>query len=1205
MKKIISKYSSWLFILFVGVAFFVLYFQIFSTNHYRELNKVRANFKQLENSIQQHKIKVDNAINSNQKFDEIYLKKVINLHVYKQDTLIYWSTNKIPVSKFEDIQFPANGLIKAQNGWYYAQSYQKGAYSYTLSFLIKNEYSYVNEYLENDFSNELNPKVKSSISLDESVGFPIYNQNKKYVFSILVNEYQPIALVDSIVLFCLLILWLSLIFFKITQLVLRIESNLIWLYPVSLICIRYCSLHFEWFGFFKNSEMYSPSLYGTNELFPNFLEYNINILTLFIVSYFVYKRLGTSKLKINKFWFYIVCALPYIVWQTLLFFFQGLIENSSIPLHIEELFKINVYSIIAIISMAIIGFMYFLINKTIVRLIKNNFYSLNKFFTIQLIFGISYVIAHQFYINNETLATSFFPLLFVLSIALLEYKEFNQKHLILGMIMLALYAFVNAHIINDLSQKRSKSEKELYANQLLIEKDIVTELEYSNLVKSIRNDRFLQQMISAGFQLNFREFERAMERRHFNGFWERYECKFFLFNINGGSLLNLQGNSEDLLNNLNDYVNHHGIQSEIVPSIHYISDYIGQYSYIIREQINGRNGELATLFVTLKSKKIPEEIGYPRLLISSESTSLHHLDNYSIAKYHNNRLVSQFGSYNYPNSLRGLRKDNFKHLDNFNLNGYNHLIQFKSKNDVVILSNINITWLDTITSFSYLFCFFGLLLLPIYFRYYSSSFTLNSLTLSTKIQFTLIAIVVVALVVSAISSGIFIKNQYSTFSEIALKEKVHSVEDELSPLINKEKKLTIQDNGSFINYQLIGISKIFNTDINVYDKNGFLISTSRPNVFNSGLLSEQINPIAKKELILMDKSEFIHTENIGSLNYNSAYAPLYNKLGKTIGFINLQHFGQQEEVEHQIQQFLMSIISVFVLLIAGSVIIAIFAASWITNPLHMLQSYLSNIHLGKSNQYINYSKNDEIGALVKSYNKKIDELEYAAQQLAQSERESAWRDMAKQVAHEIKNPLTPMKLSVQHLVRSFDPNDENAQNKINRVCQSLIEQIDALTKIANDFSNFAKMQKAEFNAIDIVSLIRNAAELFSEGSQFEIIITGPEQCIVNGDKDQLLRVFNNLIKNSCQAISNKTDGKIVIEILKTGTFIKISVNDNGVGIPEIQQSKIFVPYFTTKSNGSGIGLAMVKQIIENHKGNIYFESEVNKGTTFIIELPLL
>ncbi|HNR85829.1 MAG TPA: ATP-binding protein, partial [Taishania sp.] len=321
--------------------------------------------------------------------------------------------------------------------------------------------------------------------------------------------------------------------------------------------------------------------------------------------------------------------------------------------------------------------------------------------------------------------------------------------------------------------------------------------------------------------------------------------------------------------------------------------------------------------------------------------------------------------------------------------------------------------------------------------------------------------------------------------------------------------------------------------------------------------------------------------------------------------INLQHFGQQEEVEHQIQQFLMSIISVFVLLIAGSVIIAIFAASWITNPLHMLQSYLSNIHLGKSNQYINYSKNDEIGALVKSYNKKIDELEYAAQQLAQSERESAWRDMAKQVAHEIKNPLTPMKLSVQHLVRSFDPNDENAQNKINRVCQSLIEQIDALTKIANEFSNFAKMQKAEFNAIDIVSLIRNAAELFSEGSQFEIIITGPEQCIVNGDKDQLLRVFNNLIKNSCQAISNKTDGKIVIEILKTATLIKISVNDNGVGIPEIQQSKIFVPYFTTKSNGSGIGLAMVKQIIENHKGNIYFESEVNKGTTFIIELPLL
>jgi signal transduction histidine kinase len=1205
MKNKLEKYGSWLSIILVGVLFFVFYFQLFSKNYYNKLNGVKSNFKKLENSLLLQKNKVDNAITSDQNFDEIAINPLINLHIYKNDTLYFWSTNKIPISKFEDIQFPADGLIKAQNGWYYAQSYHLNGYSYTLSFLIKNEYSYVNEYLENEFATEFNPKVKSSISLDESVGFPIYTKDKHYVFSIVVNEYQPISVSNAIILFSLLVIWLTLILLKTTKLILKIETKLVWFYPILLIVIRYCSLRFEWFGFFKNSELYSPSLYGTNEIFPNFLEYNINILTLFTISYFVFKRLGAVKQTIPKYWFFIIGIIPFIIWQIILFFFQGLIENSSIPLHIEELFKINAYSIIAIISMAIIGFMYFIINKTIIKLAKNSFIALNVILSILILYGLTYIFIQYYFIQNETFTTSCFPILFLIAIALLEYKEFNQKHLVLGMMMLALFAFTNAQIINDLSEKKSKSEKELYANQLLIEKDIVTELEYSNLVKSIRNDRFLQQMISAGFQLNFREFERAMERRHFKGFWERYECKFFLFNVNGNSLLNIQGGSNELLNNLNDYVNNHGVQSEIVPTMYYISDYIGQYSYIIREQINGRNGELATLFVTLKSKKIPEEIGYPRLLISSESSSLHHLDNYSIAKYHNKRLVSQFGTYNYPNSLIGLYKSNPKHLANFNLNGYNHLIQYKSKNDVVVLSNITITTMDTITSFSYLFCLFGLLLLPIYMRYYSISITLKSLALSSKIQFTLISIVVVALVVSAISSGIFIKNQYSSFSELTLKEKVHSIDEELASFINKEKNLSIQENGSLLNYQLMGLSKIFKTDINIYDNKGFLISTSRPNVFNSGLLSEQINPLAKKELILLDKSEFIHTENIGNLNYNSAYAPLYNKYGKTIGFINLQHFGQQEEVEHQIQQFLMSIISVFVLLIACSVIIAIFAASWITNPLHMIQSYLSNIHLGRSNQYINYSKNDEIGALVKSYNKKIDELEYAAQQLAQSERESAWRDMAKQVAHEIKNPLTPMKLSVQHLVRSFDPNDDRAQEKINRVCQSLVEQIDALTKIANEFSNFAKMQKAEFNSIDIVSLITNSAELFREGNQIDILLNGPEQCIINGDKDQLLRVFNNLIKNSCQAISSIENGTINIDIQLDNSIVKIAVKDNGVGIPEIQQSKIFVPYFTTKSTGSGIGLAMVKQIIENHKGIIYFESEVNKGTTFTVELPII
>src|SRR5690606_12705132 len=223
------------------------------------------------------------------------------------------------------------------------------------------------------------------------------------------------------------------------------------------------------------------------------------------------------------------------------------------------------------------------------------------------------------------------------------------------------------------------------------------------------------------------------------------------------------------------------------------------------------------------------------------------------------------------------------------------------------------------------------------------------------------------------------------------------------------------------------------------------------------------------------------------LKYNSAYAPIYNKNDQKIGYINLQQFGTQEESEHQIQEFLVSVINIFILLISISTFLAIIIANWITNPLQVLQNFFNQLHFGKQNERIKYYQNDEIGSLVKSYNQKIEELELAAQQLAQSERESAWRDMAKQVAHEIKNPLTPMKLTVQHLVRSFDPTDPLIETKIKKVSESLIEQIDSLAKIATEFSNFAKMPIPLFEEVDIVQVIRRSAELFQSETKSAII----------------------------------------------------------------------------------------------------------------------
>lgn len=323
-----------------------------------------------------------------------------------------------------------------------------------------------------------------------------------------------------------------------------------------------------------------------------------------------------------------------------------------------------------------------------------------------------------------------------------------------------------------------------------------------------------------------------------------------------------------------------------------------------------------------------------------------------------------------------------------------------------------------------------------------------------------------------------------------------------------------------------------------------------------------------------------------------------------MAYINLQHFGQQNEFETQIQEFLVAIVNVFVLLLAFSILIAILVSNWLTAPLRILQESFSSVRFGTPNERISYNKEDEIGSLVKDYNQKLEELEYAAQKLARSERESAWREMAKQVAHEIKNPLTPMRLSVQHLLRSYDADDPKSEEKLKRVANSIIEQIDALTNIANEFSNFAKMPRPTEEVLDIISLIRSAKQVFvSEGVSVKVITDIPE-VTVRADRNQIIRVFNNLIKNAIQATpeDRTTDVRIVMTI--ANNQVQIDVADNGIGIPSDKKNKIFTPYFTTKSTGTGLGLAMVRQIVENHHGTIDFDSVENEGTTFTIMLPI-
>jgi nitrogen fixation/metabolism regulation signal transduction histidine kinase len=295
---------------------------------------------------------------------------------------------------------------------------------------------------------------------------------------------------------------------------------------------------------------------------------------------------------------------------------------------------------------------------------------------------------------------------------------------------------------------------------------------------------------------------------------------------------------------------------------------------------------------------------------------------------------------------------------------------------------------------------------------------------------------------------------------------------------------------------------------------------------------------------------------------------------------------------------------VYLFLFVISILLALILSDYFTKPLKLIQGKLSKMTLGSPNEPIVWQAEDEIGGLVKEYNRMINELQKSADLLAQSERETAWREMAKQVAHEIKNPLTPMKLSIQHLQNTWHNQADDRDKKIQRISQTLIEQIDALAHIANEFSHFAKMPTGVYEKVDVKQIIENTIELFKESSLTPISFhSDAAQAPVYADKEQLLRVFTNLLKNAIQAIPAKQAGAIEVSIHKKEQDWLLSVRDNGTGINKEAQQKIFTPNFTTKTGGMGLGLAMVKSMVETFGGKIWFETTLTKGSIFYVSLP--
>lgn len=499
----------------------------------------------------------------------------------------------------------------------------------------------------------------------------------------------------------------------------------------------------------------------------------------------------------------------------------------------------------------------------------------------------------------------------------------------------------------------------------------------------------------------------------------------------------------------------------------------------------------------------------------------------------------------------------------------------------------------------------GLLVLAVYSLIRHRGF--QRMRLGGKFQIVLTPMALVILLSIFLASLEHSRQVFIETQQLRLTKKAQYVKMALQNMYFWDLSLS-KANTMSLNIDLRDMSFAYEMDIHVYDLNGQLIGTSAPQLFQYGLLPMHIAP----QPFFREPTTTVQYEHIGNVRYLSAYTEFINGNYTQIGYIALPSFISQKEINTHLQAYILKVLPLYIVLLLAAIAVVWGMSRMVTSSLSMVSEQLKRHRLGEPGKHIDYSYTDEVGELVTHYNQMMDALAESTERLARTEREMAWRTMARQVAHEINNPLTPMKLTLQLLQRT--KGTERFDAAFDRSTHLLIEQIDNLSHIAKSFSSFAKMPEVNPTTVDVAAKLCNFITLMRNNpAGIPIRYIGQEQGVMAiADADQITQVFTNIVKNAMQAMQGQDNGDIIIILKSQGIhlekqgcaasdWIEISISDNGPGIPMDLREKVFVPNFTTKNTGAGLGLPISKNIVEGSGGKISFQTS-DAGTTFYIYL---
>lgn len=572
----------------------------------------------------------------------------------------------------------------------------------------------------------------------------------------------------------------------------------------------------------------------------------------------------------------------------------------------------------------------------------------------------------------------------------------------------------------------------------------------------------------------------------------------------------------------------------------------------------------------------------------------------STAVYRGGEKVFNSGTFVYPNTFDASM---FNHEVVYSHRFAHYVYRFDDGTQVVVSERHPALWYAFFLYWTYLFVFYLLLASLIYVvRLVVNPHYHVDWTLRARVQRLFVVMAAAILTLAFATSMVFFYRNYKALQLQRTNDKCRYVRTQLKQYFaqNGQPANTVE-----LNFLTLDLAKLYHTDLHIYDSDGMLIATSRPYIFSKGLCGRSLNP---QQMFVTRGGDAIVEEQLGTLRYLASYTAIRDASGKVSAYICMPMFYSSYRMGWSLFVYLAVFINIYLVSLAVSAALGMMLGNKLMNPLRLLGDKLRQLKLDHRNEKIQYSSpaSDEIGMLVSAYNQLVDQLDESVAQLAQSERESAWRDVARQIAHEIKNPLTPMKLTIQQLQRAKAVGGEQFDAYFKKTSQTLIDQIDSLAFIASEFSNFARMPISKFCRVDLNAKLESEVELFRnnhENVEITYAATG-SPVYISADNEQMTQLFNNLLKNAIQSIPSTRRGKIAVSLAVEGNWAEATVADNGCGISDEVAERLFVPRFTTKSSGMGLGLCIVKNIVQLSQGQITFTSKVDEGTTFVVRFPL-